>query len=122
MSQHPDEWGDEMPANFVEDATRHLQRAGYTVLDTHESAIVLDLTPQARAALDADDTDQVLVIGWSQAGGFDYGLSADGGYVPDPRWLGADPIDPASVAIQIDRVLRIGTPEPQRPAAASAPQ
>lgn len=96
---------DEMPAAWVRETTAAIEARGHTVADAHESAIVIALTPDTRYVLGAADGD-VLVIGWTERAGVDWGISADGAHVPDPQPL--DATTPAEIAARVRTLLATG--------------
>lgn len=96
---------DEMPDTWVRETVQAIETYGHTVTDAHESAIVIDLTPAAMHALDADPGEQ-LVIGWTQRYGTDWGLGrAD--HVPHPESL--DATTPAEIAARVHLLLTTGS-------------
>lgn len=99
---------DEMSNAWVTALADAIEQHGHEILDAHESAIVISLGPDARAALDAEPGD-VLVIGWTERAGLDWGISADGAHVPNPQPLGG--VGAAEWAARVHRVLVTGRPE-----------
>ncbi|MEV5414748.1 hypothetical protein [Streptomyces albogriseolus] len=96
---------DEMPETWVRQTADAIEAHGHPVVDAHESAIVIDLTPATMRALDADPGEQ-LVIGWTERAGVDWGLGrAD--RVPDPQPLGAT--TPAEIANAVHQLLTAGS-------------
>ncbi|MET9175873.1 hypothetical protein ABZX64_33270 [Streptomyces misionensis] len=87
-----------------------IERRGWTVADAHESALTIRLEPAAAAILSAGPSD-VLVIGWSERYGVDWGLSTDGGAtVGDARPL-TGTADPQEIAAAVDRLMLTGRPD-----------
>ena len=96
---------DEMPDTWVRDLVAAIEVYDHEVADAHESAVVIDLTPAAMRALDADPGEQ-LVIGWSERYGIDWGLGrAD--LVGDPQPL--DATTPAEIAARVHLLLTTGS-------------
>ncbi|PWG13927.1 hypothetical protein DF268_08660 [Streptomyces sp. V2] len=96
---------DEMPDAWVRETTVAIEALGRAVVDAHESAIVITLTPDSRYVLGADDGD-TLVIGWTERTGVDWGISADGAHVSDPQPL--DATTPAEIAARVRTLLATG--------------
>jgi hypothetical protein len=97
---------DEMPDTWVRQVTDAIETFGHEVVDCHESAIVIDLTPASMRALDADPGEQ-FVIGWSERAGVDWGLGrAD--LVGDPQPL--DATRPQEIAARVHLLLTTGRP------------
>lgn len=100
------QFSDEMPETWVRDVVTAIEVYEHPVADAHESAIVIDLTPAAMRALDADPGEQ-LVIGWTARYGIDWGLGrAD--HVPTPEPLDAS--TPAEIAAAVHLLLTTGRP------------
>jgi len=96
---------DEMPHDWVRELTLAIEVYDHPIADAHECAIVIDLTPHAMRALDADPGEQ-LIIGWSERHGVDWGLGrAD--HVPDPQPL--DATTPAEIAARVHLLLTTGS-------------
>jgi hypothetical protein len=100
---------DEMPTAWVRGLADRIEAYGHEVLDAHESAITVSIHPAARTVLGAQP-GQVLVIGWTERGGLDWGLADDETYVPDPQPLGGDD---GEYAARVHRILTTGRPEPR---------
>ncbi|MEX3101211.1 MULTISPECIES: hypothetical protein [unclassified Streptomyces] len=96
---------DEMPATWVCEIADAITALGHTVADAHESAIVITLTPDSRHVLEAAEGD-VLVIGWSERAGVDWGISSDGAHVPAPQPL--DVHTPGEIASRVRTLLATG--------------
>jgi hypothetical protein len=98
---------DEMPDPWVREVVQAIEAYDHDVIDCHESAILIDLTPAAMGALDADPGEQ-LIIGWTERYGVDWGLGrAD--HVPDPQPLGAT--TPQEIAAAVHFLLTTGSPQ-----------
>lgn len=97
---------DEMPDTWVRQVVTAIEVFDHDVVDCHESAIVIDLTPHALYKLDADPGEQ-LVIGWSERASVGWGLGrAD--HVPDPQPL--DAATPQEIAARVHLLLTTGRP------------
>ncbi|WP_416520043.1 hypothetical protein [Streptomyces achromogenes] len=97
---------DEMPDTWVREVAAAIETYDHTVVDAHESAIVIDLTTHAMRVLDADPGEQ-LVIGWTDRYGVDWGLGrAD--QVGDPQTL--DATTPQEIAARVHLLLTTGSP------------
>lgn len=108
---------DEMPDTWVRALADALEGHGWSVVDAHESAVVVELPPTAAEVLHADEDGDRLVIGWTGdgegTGEIHWGLSSDGVHVPVLDALGDD-TDPDAIAARVDRLLRTGRPEPRQ--------
>lgn len=97
---------DEMPDTWVRQIADAIEVYDHQVADCHESAIVIDLTPTAMRALDADPGEQ-LIIGWTERYGVDWGLGRVD-HVPDPQPL--DATTPQEIAARVHLLLTTGRP------------
>jgi hypothetical protein len=102
------EFCDEMPEAWVTAVVAAVERAGWTVTDAHECAVVITLDPSHALALGAGP-GAVLVIGWTERYGPDWGWSTDGAHVPDVQPLSADP--PDQIARAVTRIILTGSPD-----------
>ncbi|WP_416520080.1 hypothetical protein [Streptomyces achromogenes] len=97
---------DEMPDTWVRQLVTAIETYDHTVVDAHESAIVIDLTTHAMRVLDADPGEQ-LVIGWTDRYGVDWGLGRVD-HVPNPEPM--DAATPAEIAARVHLLLTTGSP------------
>lgn len=97
---------DEMPNTWVRQVTDAIAVYDHKVVDCHESAIVIDLTPHAMRVLDADPGEQ-LVIGWTERAGVDWGLGRVD-LVGSPQPLDAH--TPQEIAARVHLLLTTGRP------------
>lgn len=97
---------DEMPDTWVNAVVDAIEVFDHKVTDSHESAIVIDLTPHAMRVLDADPGEQ-LIIGWTERHGIDWGLGAVD-HVGDPQPL--DATTPQEIAARVHLLLATGRP------------
>lgn len=97
---------DEMPNIWVSQVVKAIEVFEHEVTDASESAIVIDLTPRAIGALDADPGEQ-LIIGWTERAGIDWGLGRVD-HVGDPQPLNAS--TPQEIAARVHLLLTIGRP------------
>ncbi|MEU9796378.1 hypothetical protein AB0E27_38470 [Streptomyces sparsogenes] len=100
---------DEMPDTWVASVVAAIERRGWTVEDAHESAITVELGAREAAVLDAEP-GSVLLIGWTERYGLDWGLSADGATVTEAQPMTTD-ADPETVAAAVDRLMLAGRPD-----------
>jgi hypothetical protein len=97
---------DEMPDTWVNHVVDAINVFDHDVVDSHESAIVIDLNLHAMRVLDADPGEQ-LIIGWTERYGVDWGLgTAD--LVGDPQPLNA--ATPQEIAARVHLLLTTGRP------------
>ncbi|MGZ0200611.1 hypothetical protein ACNFR7_10535 [Streptomyces sp. RM1] len=101
---------DEMPGAWVADLVAAVERRGWTVEDAHESALTLTLGPRQAAVLDAEP-GCVLVIGWTERYGVDWGISADGGATVAETQPVTEDAGPEVIAAAVDRLLLTGRPD-----------
>ena len=99
-------FSDEMPDTWVKEVVAAIEIYEHPVVDASESGIVIDLTPAAMGALDADPGEQ-LVIGWTQRAGVDWGLGRVD-HVGDPQPLDAH--TPQEIAARVHLLLTTGRP------------
>ncbi|MFF0465732.1 hypothetical protein [Streptomyces mexicanus] len=101
---------DEMPEEWVADVVAAIERRGWTVQDAHESAITVQLGSREAAVLGADP-GCVLVIGWTERYGIDWGLSADGSATVDEAQSMTEEAVPEAIAAAVDRLMLVGRPD-----------
>ncbi|MFE2973314.1 hypothetical protein [Streptomyces sp. NPDC059258] len=100
----------EMPTAWVRAVDEAIEALGHPTADAHESAIILPLTADTRPAVDADTTDQYVIVSWDEAGPH-WGLGETPARIDYTRPLGG--ITPEEIAGRVDMVLRTGRPEPR---------
>lgn len=109
----PAEWDGEMPAAFVAAIEAALSELGWIEFDANETFITVELpTP---LDLNPSGCGDHFSIWWHQGSeSFCYGAHEDGHTMRfnNPGELGAE-TDPVSVARQMDRILRTGSPNGQ---------
>lgn len=101
---------DEMPDTWVRELVTAIEVYDHEVIDAHESAITIDLTPATMRALDADPGNR-LIIGWTERAGIDWGLGESAAFVPHPEPLDAG--TPQKIAARIHLLLTTGRTEPR---------
>ncbi|MBC2868597.1 hypothetical protein [Streptomyces mexicanus] len=101
---------DEMPDEWVADVVAAVERRGWTVQDAHESAIIVQLGTRETAVLDAD-SGSVLVIGWTEQHGIDWGLSSDAGATVNEAQSMTEEAAPEAIAAAVDRLMLAGRPD-----------
>lgn len=113
MPETPATIADEMPDAWVRALADAIETHGWTIHDAHESAIVVDLTDDAREVLHAADDDR-LTIGWAgdgeTQGATHWGLST-GVHVPVLDTI--EGAAPGEIAARVDRLLRTGHTAPR---------
>lgn len=110
---NPTEWDGEMPAAFVTAIETVLSELGWIEYDANETFITVELV--APIDLGLHGKGDHLTAWWHQGSeSFCYGAHEDGHtmHFNNPGELGAE-TDPASVARQMDRILRTGSPNGQ---------
>jgi hypothetical protein len=98
-----------MPEEWVADVVTAIEGRRWTVKDAHESAVTVQLGTREAAVL-AAEARSVLVIGWTERYGVDWGLSTDGATVAETHPVTAD-ADPETTVAAVDRLMLAGRPD-----------